>query len=105
MDDTERDGHPFFPFFVPVHVSQYGTLALRTGRSPSGQRTGLAFTSQASLVSVLGPRQHWVRLCEQGLRDMLTPLGVDHITVDPLSVRSVAAGQKAPDRKWHVPAA
>lgn len=40
-------------FFVPVHASQYGTLALLTGRLPSGQRIGLAFTSAASLRSAL----------------------------------------------------
>ena len=42
-------------FFVPVRLSSAGTLALRTGRLLCGQRVGLAFTSQAALLSTLGP--------------------------------------------------
>ena len=78
------------PFFVPVRASQAGPLALLTGRLPSGQRIGLAFTSEASLLSALGPWQRWVRLCEGALRDMLIPLGVDHIRIDPRPVREAA---------------
>ena len=55
--DAKRGGHPFF---VPVHPSQCGTVALLTGRLPSGQRIGLAFTSESSLLSALGPWQQWV---------------------------------------------
>ena len=36
-------------YVVPVRESQAGTLALRTGRLTSGERVGLAFTSEASL--------------------------------------------------------
>ena len=87
--DAERECHPLF---VPVHASQSGTLALRTGRLASGQRIGLAFSSEASLLSALGLRQQWIRLGEQALRDMLTPLGVDHMRVDPHLAREVAHG-------------
>jgi hypothetical protein len=73
--------------FVPVHgaargASQGGTLALRTGRLSSGQRVGLAFTSEAALLLTLGPCQHWIRLDEDTLRDMLAPLGITSIRVD-----------------------
>jgi hypothetical protein len=44
------------PSFVPVRVSEAGTLALRTGRLLSGQRVGLAFTSAAALLSA-APRK------------------------------------------------
>jgi len=85
--DAKRERRPFF---VPVRASQAGPLALLTGRLPSGQRIGLAFTSEASLLSALGPWQRWVRLCEGALRDMLIPLGVDHIRIDPRPVREAA---------------
>ena len=44
-------------FFVPVRASKAGTLALRTGRLPSGERVGLAFTSEASLLLTMGSSQ------------------------------------------------
>ena len=43
--DAKGDCHLLF---VPVRESGSGMLALRTGRLPSGQRVGLAFTSAAS---------------------------------------------------------
>jgi hypothetical protein len=70
-------------YVVPVRESQAGTLALRTGRLLSGERVGLAFTSEVSLAATLGPSQHWVRLAEEPLRDMLAPLGVDRLRIDP----------------------
>jgi hypothetical protein len=73
-------------YFVPVHGTtspQEGTLALRTGRLLSGERIGLAFTSETSLLLTLGPCQEWIRLDEEALLDMLMPLGVEHIRVDP----------------------
>jgi hypothetical protein len=73
-------------YLVPVRESQAGTLALRTGRLVSGERVGLAFTSEASLQLTMGPRQQWVRLATGPLRTMLTPLGVEGIRIDPLPV-------------------
>jgi hypothetical protein len=60
-----------------------GSLALRTGRLPSGERVGLAFTSEASLLLTMGPFQHWVRLAAEPLRGMLAPLGVQCVRIDP----------------------
>ena len=70
-------------YFVPVRESQAGPLALRTGRLSSGERVGLAFTSEASLLLTMGPFQHWVRLAAEPLRDMLAPLGVQGVRIDP----------------------
>jgi hypothetical protein len=70
-------------YFVPVRESQAGTLALRTGLLVSGERVGLAFTSEAALLLTMGPGQHWVRLAAQPLRDMLAPLDVQCVRIDP----------------------
>jgi hypothetical protein len=69
-------------FLVPVRTCAAGTLALRTGRL-SGERVGLAFTSEASLTRTLGPSQQWIHLAREALADMLEPLGIEHITIDP----------------------
>jgi hypothetical protein len=90
--NAERGSHPLF---VPVRASQSGTLALQTGRLASGQPVGLAFTSAASLLSAMGPSQRWTRICEAPLRDMLAPLGVNHIRVDPRLVSDLAGGAPA----------
>jgi hypothetical protein len=70
-------------YCVPVRESQAGTLALRTGRLTSGERVGLAFTSEASLLLTMGPFQRWIRLAAEPLRDMLAPLGVGCVRIDP----------------------
>jgi hypothetical protein len=79
-------------FFVPMRTSKAGTLALQTGRLSSGERIGLAFTSEASLLLTLGPSQQWVRLDGQALKDMLAPLGVEHVRVDPRPIGELEAG-------------
>ncbi len=86
-------------YFVPVHgtaSAPQGTLALRTGRLRSGERIGLAFTCEASLLLTLGPCQQWIRLDEEALFDMLTPLGVEHIRVDPRPVAELQARSAGP---------
>jgi hypothetical protein len=74
---------------VPVHTGP-GMASLRCGRLPSGERVGIAFTSQAGLAEVMGAGQPWIRLSAQAMRDMLAPLGVTRIQVDP---RVIAAGR------------
>ena len=68
---------------VPVRTTAAGTLALRIGRLSSGERTGLAFTSQDALMRALGPSQQWTDLSWEALLDMIAPLGIEHIRVDP----------------------
>jgi hypothetical protein len=82
-------------FFVPVRSSKAGTLALRTGRLLSGERVGLAFTSEAALLLTMGPSQEWARLCGEALADMLAALDVGHVRVDPRPVGEVEIGISA----------
>ena len=67
---------------VPVHAGPR-TASLRCGRLPGGERVGIAFTSQAALADVMGAGQPWIRLSAAAMRDMLAPLGVTRIQVDP----------------------
>jgi hypothetical protein len=83
-------------FLVPVRASAAGALALRTGRLLTGERIGLAFTSEASLLLALGPSQQWVRLGYGAMRDMLDPLGITHVRVDPHPIRELEAGSPGP---------
>ena len=89
-------------FFVPVRESKAGTLALRTGRLPSGERVGLAFTSAAGLAATLGPAQLWAELGEQALRDMLAPLGVEQVRVDPRPAGTALAPVRIRPRPAHL---
>ena len=78
-------------YLVPVHESTLGTIRLQTGRLISGERVGLAFTSEASLLMTLGPSQQWIQLAPGALRAMLAPLGVSSIRVDPRPIAELAA--------------
>ena len=84
-------------FFVPVRESGAGTLALQTGRLRSGERVGLAFTTEDSLRVTMGSARRWVLLDGRALRDMLAPLGVRHILVDPVPSRGPASQEKESD--------
>ena len=59
---------------------------LQTGRLPDGRRVGIAFSTLAQLRAATGPRQEWMRLTEETLREMLAPLGVTRIQLDPVLV-------------------
>jgi hypothetical protein len=87
------------PYLVPVRESKAGTLALRTGRLISGERVGLAFTSEASLLLTLGPSQRWIWLASSALRAMLAPLGVTCVQVDPRPIAELTAESQAPERR------
>lgn len=86
-------------YYVPVRTSKAGTLALQTGRLPSGERVGLAFSSEASLLLTLGPSQQWIHLACEALKDMLAPLGVDHVRIDPHLVSELEAGRPPQERQ------
>jgi hypothetical protein len=70
------------PLVVPVHTCS-GMVSLRCGRLPSGERVGIAFTAEASLTRVMGAGQPWIHMSAEAMRDMLAPLGVTRIQVDP----------------------
>jgi hypothetical protein len=85
-------------YLVPVRDSKAGTLALQTGRLISGERVGLAFTSEASILMTLGPSQQWIWLAPSALRGMLAPLGVTRIRVDPRPIAELSADRPATER-------
>jgi hypothetical protein len=90
--------------FVPVRTSKAGTLALQTGRLRSGERVGLAFTSEAALLLTLGPSQQWIHLGGEALQEMLLAVGVEHVRVDPRPVGEPALGNLPPRHARAAPA-
>ena len=68
---------------VPIREHMAGCVALRTGRLPSGERIGMAFTTQEALVRVLGPDQPWITLCGRVVRTMFVEAGTAQTRVDP----------------------
>lgn len=74
------------PLIVPIHQRNTDAVVVMTGRTPTGQRVGIAFTDVEHLVSAMGRSQAWMHLSETGLRGMLAPLGFRRIQVDPLFV-------------------
>jgi hypothetical protein len=61
-------------------------VALQVGRRPDGRRVGIAFSSLELLRAATGPRQDWLRLHEDVLRETLAELGVTTIQFDPVLV-------------------
>ena len=72
-------------WFVPVR-SHDDIATLHTGRLPNGLRVGIAFTSLAGLHAAIGPRQQWLRMSADALHDLLAPLGITRIQLDPALV-------------------
>ncbi|MEU9702855.1 SAV_915 family protein [Streptomyces sp. NPDC047981] len=109
MSDTEHseDPEPFErvpagPLLVPVRSGPAG-LSARLFRTPLGDRTAVAFTSEARLAATLGPDHARVRLSEPALRALVAPLGVTALTVDPqLCAPRVPKSRDAEDswRTW-----
>jgi hypothetical protein len=81
-----------------VCESKAGTLALQTGRLISGERVGLAFTSEASLLMTLGPSQQWIWLAPSALRAMLAPLGLTSVRVDPRPIAELGTEGPSTER-------
>jgi hypothetical protein len=67
---------------VPVRTRS-GMASIQCGRLPTGQPVGVAFTSEGHLASVMGAGQPWIRLSLAVMKEMLEPLGVTRIQVDP----------------------
>jgi hypothetical protein len=67
---------------VPVGTRS-GTVCLRWGRLPTGERAGIAFTTEGQLAGVMGASQPWIHLSAQAMKEMLAPLGVTRIQVNP----------------------
>ncbi|WAZ26140.1 hypothetical protein STRCI_007689 [Streptomyces cinnabarinus] len=81
-DPEPSDRSPAGPLLVPVRPGPSGCAA-RLFRTPLGDRTAVAFTSEERLIGTLGPEQPWIRLAEPALRTLVSPLGVTTVTVDP----------------------
>src|SRR5258708_20352607 len=94
---------------VPVRTGS-GMACLRCGRLPTGERVGIAFTTEARLVRVLGAGQPWIHLSHRAMQEMLAPLGVTRIQVDPSLIAaslpiSVPACQAIPTSPCCTPSA
>lgn len=68
---------------VPVVTFMPNIVTLRTGRLDSGERVGLGFTSDAKFRAVFGAEQAKVWIRVGLLQEMLIPLGIKQIVVDP----------------------
>ena len=83
MDDKSDS----VPLFVPTRLAgSVDVVALQVGRRPDGRRVGIAFSSLELLRAATGPRQDWIRLHEEVLRETLAELGVSLIQFDPVLV-------------------
>ncbi|MFC1412627.1 SAV_915 family protein [Streptacidiphilus sp. N1-12] len=76
------EDHTHRALFAPVCDNGCG-FTLRLFRDRDGSRCSVAFTTPERLAAVLGSGQGWVELAEPALRDMVRPLGVRQLVVDP----------------------
>ena len=67
---------------MPVRAGSE-TVCLRCGQLPTGERVGIAFTTQARLAGAMGVGQPWIRLSDRAMKEMLASVGVARIQVDP----------------------
>ena len=66
---------------VPAAGSE--ALALRSGRTPAGERVGIAFTTESRLIQVMGAGQPWIHSSEAAMKAMPAPLGISRVQVEP----------------------
>ncbi|KUN09153.1 hypothetical protein AQI95_04685 [Streptomyces yokosukanensis] len=99
-DPEPSDRFPAGPLYVPVRSGPAG-CATRLFRTPLGERTAVAFTSERALTATLGPDQAWIRLAEPALRALTAPLGVTAVTVAPQFTAPVPKPtEDVPHRRW-----
>jgi hypothetical protein len=89
MDDGRTGTGPDI-MHVPVAVCSASVVTLRTARLASGERVGLAFTTQARLAGVCGPEQASILMHLGPLRAMLRPGGIAKVFIDPLGLKPAA---------------
>ena len=90
-DHTHRQPRAPRPLCVPVRENACGST-LRLFRDRDGSRCAAAFTTPERLAAVLGADHLWVPLAEDALRDLVHPLGVHDIVVDPALVAPPVGG-------------
>ena len=76
------EDHTHQPLCTPVRDNVCG-FTLRLFRDRDGSRCAVAFTTPERLTAVLGAGQRWVELTEPALRDMVLPLDIQQLVVDP----------------------
>ncbi|OON71368.1 SAV_915 family protein [Streptomyces tsukubensis] len=83
-DDPEpaERTRPSATLYVPVWPGTLG-CRIRLFRTPVGDRTAVAFTSERTLVAALGACHPWVTLGEPAVHALTDPLGVTGLTLDP----------------------
>lgn len=69
---------------VPVSGSE--SVSLRSGRLPTGERVGIAFSTESRLRQDMGAGQRWILIGEPALKAMPAPLGIDRVQVDRAQV-------------------
>ena len=69
--------------WVPVRVCGEGIVVIRIGRLLSGKMVGICFTSPRRLATVCGSEQEWAVIRFWVLRELLAPLDIDVIQIDP----------------------
>jgi hypothetical protein len=83
---------------VPVTGAE--VPALRSGRLPTGERVGIAFTTESRLIHAMGASQRRILINERAVRAMLAPLGITRIQLDPdLVAPPVTPSPLAPARR------
>ncbi|MCM2423431.1 SAV_915 family protein [Streptomyces sp. RKAG293] len=81
-DPEPSERIPAGSLLVPVRPGSAGCTA-RFFRTPLGDRTAVAFTTERRLVAALGAGQEWISLSATALHALGAPLGVTALTVDP----------------------
>ena len=90
-DHTHQQPRAPRPLCVPVRENACGST-LRLFRDRDGSRCAAAFTTPERLAAVLGADHLWVPLAEDALRDLVLPLDVHDIVVDPALVAPPVGG-------------
>ena len=75
---------------VPIRTACPGIDVLRTGQLPDGTPVGIAFTSREAMELVMGPGHQFDWLGLAAAHDLLAPLGISRIQVDPIAVAAGA---------------
>lgn len=82
--------------YFPLAATGTAAGALCLMRRPDGHRVAIAFTTRRRLGVVVGDDCPWTCLCLSAAHEMLDPLGVDEVRVDPhLVLRAPTHGRAA----------
>lgn len=76
------EDHTHQPLCIPVRDNRCG-FTLRLFRDRDGSRCAVAFTTPERMTAVLGAAQRWLPLAEDAVRELLRPLAVQRLIVDP----------------------